>query len=149
MNKERATVFDVAEFVLRRVGTISTMKLQKLCYYCQAWELAWEGVPLFDEDFHAWANGPVCKELFAKHKGEFSVSPGFFGGSNHEFEAREIENMDSVIGFYKDMSPWDLSFLTHKEQPWKNARGNTPLGEPGDNLITKDSMQDYYGGLAG
>ncbi len=40
------------------------MKLQKLCYYCQAWYLAWNNEPLFDEEFEAWASGPVCKELY-------------------------------------------------------------------------------------
>ena len=46
------------------------MKLQKLVYYCQAWSLAWDDVPLFDEDFPAWANGPVCPELFDLHHGK-------------------------------------------------------------------------------
>lgn len=43
---------------------MTTMKLEKLTYYCQAWSLAWDDVPLFDEEFEAWANGPVCPQLF-------------------------------------------------------------------------------------
>ena len=52
---------------------MSTWKLQKLCYYAQAWSLAWTEKSLFDEDFEAWANGPVCRELFYAHKGTFVV----------------------------------------------------------------------------
>ena len=59
-----ATVFDVAFYILDKLGDMSTMKLQKLCYYAQAWSLAWDGFPLFDEEFQAWANGPVCRELY-------------------------------------------------------------------------------------
>ena len=54
-----ATVFDAAKFILERKGQMSTMKLQKLCYYAQVWSLVWDDYPLFDEDFEAWANGPV------------------------------------------------------------------------------------------
>ena len=34
-----ANVFDVAKYILEKEGKLSTMKLQKLCYYCQAWSL--------------------------------------------------------------------------------------------------------------
>jgi uncharacterized phage-associated protein len=44
------------------------MKLQKLCYYCQAWHLAKSGQPLFKEDFARWDYGPVCRELFSQHR---------------------------------------------------------------------------------
>lgn len=37
------TVFDVAKYVLHRTGQLTTMKLEKLVYYCQAWSLAWDG----------------------------------------------------------------------------------------------------------
>lgn len=53
---------------------MSTWKLQKLCYYSQAWSLAWTESPLFDEEFEAWKNGPVCRELFYAHQGKFVVS---------------------------------------------------------------------------
>ena len=46
-----ANVFDVAKYILQRTGKISTWKLQKLCYYSQAWTLAWTGKPLFEEEF--------------------------------------------------------------------------------------------------
>ena len=68
-------IVDVAAYILGEIGgEISTMKLQKLCYYSQAWTLVWSGKELFNEDFEAWVNGPVCKELFKKHQGVFSLS---------------------------------------------------------------------------
>ena len=77
-----ATVFDVAKYILQKLGTLSTWKLQKLCYYAQAWEIAWTETPIFDEDFEAWANGPVCSLLFAAHKGKYIISENEFVHGN-------------------------------------------------------------------
>ena len=68
-----ATVFDAAKYILEQRGRLSTMKLQKLCYYSQAWSLVWDDAPLFEEEFEAWANGPVCRVLYEYSRGKFSV----------------------------------------------------------------------------
>ena len=39
--KHVATVFEVAKYILEKKEKMSTMKLQKLLYYCQAWSLVW------------------------------------------------------------------------------------------------------------
>ena len=75
-----ATVFDVAKYILEKSGEMSTMKLQKLCYYSQAWSLVWDDSPIFMEDFQAWANGPVCPSLFRFSQGQFSVKPSEMKG---------------------------------------------------------------------
>ena len=36
------TVFDVANYILNKQGSMSAMKLQKLVYYSQAWSLVWD-----------------------------------------------------------------------------------------------------------
>jgi len=46
-----ATVFDVTKYILYKCGEMSTWKLQKLCFYSQAWHLAWTGNPIFEEEF--------------------------------------------------------------------------------------------------
>ena len=68
-----ANIFDVAKYILNEIGEISTMKLQKLCYYSQVISFVMKSKPLFSEDFEAWANGPVCRSLFNIHKGKFSL----------------------------------------------------------------------------
>lgn len=144
-----ASIYEVAKYILQKKYSMTTMKLQKLAYYCQAWSLAWDDEPLFKEDFQAWANGPVCYELYQLHKGKFSVSiEDFSVVKDGEFSAKQKETIDIVLDFYGDKDPLWLSELTHKEAPWKIAREGIPAGEPSCKIISKESMQEYYGGLA-
>lgn len=142
-----ASIFNVAKYVLNHVGSMTTMKLEKLVYYCQAWSLAWDGVPLFDEEFQAWANGPVCPELFASHRGIFWLEKDYYDQYEYEFSDEQIETMDSVLSSYGDKTPQWLSELTHKERPWRETRVGISPGESCDRVILKELMQEYYGGL--
>lgn len=142
-----ATVFDVAKYILEKRGPMSTMKLQKLCYYSQAWSLVWDDEPLFDEDFQAWANGPVCVPLFSALKGRFSVSASDVDGDVSRLTDSQKETIDAVIEHYGDKDAQWLSQLTHLEDPWKIARHNLPPGSVGTEVITKESMAMYYGSL--
>ena len=60
-------VKDVAQYILDKQGGMTTWKLQKLVYYCQAWSLVWDDEPLFPDDIEAWANGPVVRKLYDIH----------------------------------------------------------------------------------
>ena len=142
------TIFDMAEYILQKQGPMTAMKLQKLCYYAQAWSLAWDGAPLFDEDFQAWANGPVCPELFAAHKGKFTLFFGFFAqGSVPELDKAQTDTVRIVLDEYGNYEPYELSDLTHSERPWRESRRGTPDGMSCENVIEKDLMLEYYGGL--
>ena len=143
-----ASVFDVAKYILQEKGQMSTWKLQKLCYYSQAWELAWTENPLFKENFQAWANGPVCPELFHEHKGKFVVtSEDISKGSPENLTQEQKEDIDIVLRDYGNMEPYDLRELSHSEDPWKNARGNLPEGAKCQTIIDKEDIGEYYGSL--
>lgn len=143
-----ATVFDVAKYILHKQGRMSTWKLQKLCYYSQAWHLAWTGNPIFEEDFEAWANGPVCPELFHAHQGKFFVNENdFVRGNADDLDVDARDSINVVLNDYGEMEPYDLRELSHREAPWVNARGGIPDGEKCSTVITKESMGEYYGSL--
>ena len=143
-----ANVFDVAKYILERQGHISTWKLQKLCYYSQAWSLAWTEEPLFPEDFEAWSNGPVCPDLFHVHRGKFVVGPeDILQGDSASLNDDQIDTIDRVLEHYGNWEPFALREQTHAENPWKEARGNLPDGVRSQAVITKESMGEYYGEL--
>lgn len=142
-----ANVFDTAKYILEKSGSMSTMKLQKLCYYSQAWALVWDDVPLFNEDFQAWANGPVCPELFHKTQGNYSVSACDETGGIGDLSENQKDTIEKVLEHYGSHDAQWLSQLTHMEDPWIEARRGIPSGTGCNNVITKESMALYYGGL--
>ena len=142
-----ASVFDVAKYILEKMGELSTMKLQKLCYYAQAWSLVWDDRPLFNEEFEAWANGPVCPDLFFFSQGSFSIKSEDMCGDSSNLSPSQLNTIDSVIDYYGNKNAQWLSQLTHMEAPWKEAREGFPPGAICHNIITKESMAMYYGSL--
>lgn len=143
-----ATVFDVARYILHQTGPITTWKLQKLCYYAQAWHLAWTDRPLFEEDFEAWRNGPVCPALYALHRGQYHIEEDdIYDGHIENLTDDERESIDIVLNGYAARDPYELREQTHSEAPWRDARGSLPENAPSTALISKDSMAAYYASL--
>jgi uncharacterized phage-associated protein len=139
------TVYDVAAYILREQSTLASMKLQKLVYYAQAWSLVWDEEPLFPEPIEAWANGPVVPALYSRHRGQFKVST--VDGYPSDLTDTQRETIDIVLRFYGDKSSQWLSDLTHKEDPWIDARQGLALGQRGNQEITHAAMAEYYGSL--
>ena len=137
---------DVCAYILAKTGTITTMKLQKLLYYSQAWSLVWDESPLFAEPIEAWANGPVVREVYEGHRGEFSVAT-WPSGDAAKLSKDQRDTVDAVVKFYADKSAQYLSDLTHAEPPWKDARQGMAPGERGSTAITHAAMAEYYGSL--
>ena len=55
---------DVASWFLSQ-DSMTHKKLQKLCYYAQAWYCAlYDGSPLFEDEIQAWVHGPVVPSLY-------------------------------------------------------------------------------------
>src|SRR5690348_12407554 len=104
---------------------MSAMKLEKLVYYSQAWNLVWNDGPLFSDRIEAWANGPVAPALFNLHRGKFSVDK-WPAGDPAELTKAEQGTVDAVIATYGHLDGRKLSYLTHSEDPWRHARGDLP-----------------------
>ncbi|HEX9737104.1 MAG TPA: type II toxin-antitoxin system antitoxin SocA domain-containing protein [Thermoanaerobaculia bacterium] len=142
-----ATVHDVAAYILERSGEMTTMKLQKLVYYAQAWSLVWDEAPLFPQRVEAWANGPVVRELYDAHRGKFKVS-SWRRGRGDALTDKQRETVDAVLDFYGGRSSQWLSDLTHLEAPWRDARAGLAPGERGSREITHAAMAEYYSSLS-
>ena len=120
-----ANVFDVAKYVLELCGgarmlPITTWKLQKLIYYAQAWAVVWDDEPLFGEEIQAWANGPVCPDLYRVHRGKLKISDLDVGNSGN-LANNERETVEVVFEHYGKKTAQYLSELTHQK-----SRGRMP-----------------------
>lgn len=148
MSYSPASVFDVAQYILKIHGPVSAMKLQKLVYYAQAWSLVWDESPLFNERIEAWISGPVVPELFRIHKGKYLLTEHDFDRGNWKnLNDIQKETVNKILEFYGDKNSQWLSDLTHMEEPWKKARRGLAPNERGDQEITHASMQEYYSSL--
>lgn len=141
-----AKVDDVVAAILEHAGPMDTWKLQKLLYYCQAWSLVWDGKPLFRAPIQAWANGPVVRAVYNKHRGMFRVDR-WGEGDPSRLTKDEAETVRAVLRFYAKKSGHELSALTHRERPWMDARKGLDPGDRSEREISWASMAEYYGGL--
>jgi uncharacterized phage-associated protein len=137
---------DVAACIIAKHGPLSAMKLQKLVYYAQAWSLVWDDRQLFSEPIEAWANGPVVRDLYERHRGRFELRDWQWGNAA-TLDEDALDTVDAVLKFYGSKSAQYLSDLTHSEPPWADARKGVPDGERGAAEISLASMSEYYGSL--
>ena len=140
-----STCFDVAKYILTKMGKLSTVKLQKLLYYTQAWTLVWDDEPLFNERIEAWLNGPVVPDLYYIHRGKFSLkAENLSEGNEDNLTNNQKKSIDIVLKDYGAKSSQWLSELTHLEDPWKEARKGLLPNVRGNHEITLASMAEYY-----
>ena len=148
-----ATVHDVAKYIMDRLApdpageSVTSWKLQKLVYYCQAWSLVWDERELFPEKIEAWADGPVCPELYRIHRGKFRLHADDITGNTDTLDEDAQETIDAVLEHYGDKTGRYLSDLTHLERPWIEARRDIPPGIRSNAQMSLDTMAEYYGGL--
>lgn len=142
-----ANIFDTSKYILKRTGTISSMKLQKLCYYALAWSLVWDERPIFNEDFYAWETGPVCIELFNELKGKYSITIQDITGEEKNLTKIQRTIIDTILAHYNKQTDQYLSQLTQMEYPWIKARNGNFSNVPYPNIITKQSIKEYYSSL--
>lgn len=149
----------ITEYINKRGDTVSHKKLQKLLYYVEAWHLVNFDEPILEEDFQAWVHGPVIPELYHELK-EFGFNDLAIINEEHETVDEEIKSIInknnienkldfiySVLDNYGGLSSFELELLTHSEKPWLDARGDYAPHERCTNIITKDSMKNFYSKL--
>ena len=114
-------VRETARYILATRGPMTPSKLQKLVYYAQAWSLVWDGEPLYPEPVEAWANGPVVPELYGEHRGRHHIEA--IGNGNIVYLTDEQRaTIDAVLDAYGELAPWQLSKMSQREPPWRDAQ---------------------------
>lgn len=130
------SAIDVAA-VIRANGHNDDWKVQKLVYYCQAWSLAWDGVPLFAEEIQAWRDGPVCPAV---------RNASYGAGDPSVLSQRQLDTVMGVLSLYGKKPPNWLIELTHREKPWIDARAGVAPTAKTQTPISKEALKSYYGG---
>ncbi|HSK02188.1 MAG TPA: type II toxin-antitoxin system antitoxin SocA domain-containing protein [Kofleriaceae bacterium] len=140
-----AHVFDVARYILERQGPVTTLKLQKLVYYVQAWASA-KGEPLISDTVKAWVQGPVVPSLYQQHKGLRQISAADMTAHGRGLTDQDRAHIDSVLAYYGAMPPSYLKKLTHFERPWKDARAEGERLGHASPAIPVAALRAFYRG---
>lgn len=143
------SVHDVVAYILANShqSPMSTIKLQRLAYYCQAWALVWDEEPLFVETIEAWANGPVVPALYAQHPGVYQATPPWPLGDASKLSEAQCDTVEAVLEYYSFHHTQWLGDLARAEAPWKDAREGMDPAERGNKVISHAAMTEYYEGI--
>lgn len=139
-------ISEVAKYFLLK-ESMTHKKLQKLCYYAQAWHLANFQTPLVLSQFEAWVHGPVAPDLYRIY-GKWGWCPiSQLPNDTPQFSSPRTESfLNQVYGIYGGYSGDQLEAISRQEEPWRNARD----GYSGDaycrETIPQGEMMRYYGG---
>lgn len=124
------TALDVLKHINEKHSPLGEVQYQKWLYYVQAWSLAWDGVPMFDDRIEAWTVGPVVPavRLCGRINGPSDLS------------AEQRARIDAVVDHYRAWTGNELIDKTHRESPWLEARGDLPESTRCTAEVTHESM---------
>ncbi len=139
------SIIDVANWFLSK-SDMTQKKLQKLCYYAQAWCYALNNFRLVDSDFQAWVHGPVSPVLYEKFKsyGYDAISIKNKENFKTKISADDQLLLEKVWATYGEYDGNALEALTHHETPWIQARDGYAPDERCTIVISPDLMKSYY-----
>nr|DAP75450.1 MAG TPA: hypothetical protein [Caudoviricetes sp.] len=136
------SILDVAKWFLAK-EKMTHKKLQKLCYYAQAWSYAIQPEPLTNAVFEAWVHGPVCREIYEQYRDYgFDYIPQV--ENPPVFSPDEEDFLGSVWLTYGENTANALEALTHTELPWQTARAGLRPDEPSNRPIDPAVMRTFY-----
>lgn len=140
------SIYDVANWFLKK-GDMTQKKLQKLCYYTQAWCYALKNYRFADSDFQAWVHGPVSPALYERFRdfGYETIKVSLL--QEPFFDEEDQKLLNDVWDTYGDKTGNALEALSHKEEPWIEARRGYRDDERCDVVISPESMKKYYSSI--
>lgn len=138
------------EFVRLSGQPLSQMKMQKLAFIANGWNLAIAGEPLINESAEAWDNGPVYREIWDRIRDRGLSADGRVRDYRGDCPTAELSPAESdVINHvwrkYGGMSAFALSDLTHQPgTPWTD----TYFWNGRNARIDNDAVRAHYRALA-
>ena len=140
-------IFDIAYWFLNK-ASMPQKKLQKLCYYAQAWYKAIYNKRLISGSFEAWVHGPVNRKLWSKTTqfGYSDITTIPFRGK--VLPTNIIDFLNDIYFTYGGFDGDTLERQTHNEKPWIDARKGLDNFDPSTKEIDLELMGSFYRSIA-
>lgn len=104
-----------------KLSGLTPMKLQKLMFFAQSWQIKENGYPLFDDFFSRWPYGPVIPSVYHEFKDFRDKDITEYGKDAHSnIQMIDYQDeyswtlIDDVIKEYGGYSASQLSWMTHQ-----------------------------------
>lgn len=142
-------MLSVISYIFKKLREVTPLMLQKLLYFTQGVSYALNGEPIFLENCQAWVHGPVYPEVYDMFK-DFKYNPiedvrfAIFDGADDELNRNERKVLDLVINTFGEYGGRALERITHKEEPWKEARKGYDDSIPSNEIIPLENIETYY-----
>ena len=154
---------DVAKYILEIQPNLTKPGLQTLCFYSQAWNLCWEGEPLFEEEFYIPPKIPNstmtpyyrCYEFYELCPGYRELQTSCLTadvlpvGDSDKLPRRHKENINIVVNdfvFIDDSGNYPVALVKNESNNnllWTQCKQKKPIEGKGW-LITKRSLEKYF-----
>lgn len=144
-------VYDIANWFLSNLKSVTNKKLQKLVYYAYSWYLVFNNESsdniesrFFENKFEAWVHGAVYPELYTMYKQYGSGDIPVYEGELPDFSEDDLDVLKQVLEVYGGFTGNELESICHQEEPWKSAREGLLPYEPSHQCISDESIFNCY-----
>ena len=135
----------VSTYLINHSQNITNLSLQKALYYAQCFFYVFFGKFLFNEDCQAWKYGPVYPDMYKFYKCYgYEILSTSIKDENLNLTQQEQSFLDIICENICAYNGNVLKSLTHKEQPWIDARGALTADQNSTNIIKKTSIRKYF-----
>ena len=144
--KTEKKIDSVIKYLLKELGEVTPLALQKLLYYSQGFYKTFYDEFLFEDECEAWVHGPVYKDIYFKYR-DFGYNPiedEKLVFENINLTEAEEELLDSIIDNFGCYSAKTLEKMTHSERPWRLTRKNLKPEQKSNKIISKDLIAKYF-----
>lgn len=147
--KEAVAVEQVSNYLICKLEKVTPLKLQKMLYYSCALYYTLRNKKFLDTEikFEAWVHGPVNSILYSTYKDSARMNELIVCEKSMDFSRlniKEKEFLDNIVQTLGDYSGPVLENLSHREDPWINARKGYSEFQPSNVLISYNDMKNYY-----
>jgi uncharacterized phage-associated protein len=133
------TCHDVANYILWKVGPLTSINLQKLVYLCHCWWLADHGLPLFQERIIADDEGPIIPEIMIRFA-DYHQSQVDARVPKPNLSVDESHHVNWILTIYLFTDPRYLNDHGCYDPAWHRAMYWVP-----DKEIQREDIIDFYG----
>ncbi len=140
----------VSKYIVSETKDITNLAVQKLLYFCQVVSYAINNKPMFTDTCEAWKFGPVYTHIYYRLN-KYTYDPinlkEFEDFENINLDDSDKKIIDAVINTFGMLSGVKLRDISHKTEPWKQARHGLGADDNSNEIIKNKSIKEYVATL--